>query len=375
MGDGRIRHGIMNATSTQLVDRSTAWILGGWAIFVLLVTPGMGMATELLFQIQRTNGTTAIAIRGAPGQRVAIESKPVLDAREPGGWVVIDRLILNDQGSHSLERPAHTASEFFRMVPEINRYWTNMAIIPAGEFRMGSADWGPIHAVMVSEFAMDCYEVTKLHWDEVRTWAATNGYSLPSGRGFGNSTHPVHSVGWYDMLKWCNARSEKEGLKPAYYTDLTFSKVYKSGSIVPYVDWSSGYRLPTESEWEKAARGGNPEARFPWGIGPEIDPSRANYADSGLGGTTPVGSYAPNPYGLFDLAGNLEERCWDALGPYPAERQVDPRGPGIGLNRAIRGGHWNSSAISCRIDDRGDLYPDNWGSAFRGFRCVRAVVR
>ena len=370
-----VQNTTMNGISNSLVELMRGWLLGGSITLMLVVATLKASSSEFLFQIQRTNGTAAIAIRGLPGQRIAIESKSVLDALNPTTWVVIDQLTLNGQGSYSLERPTNTVSEFFRIVPETNRYWTNMAIIPEGEFSMGSSDWGPIHSVMVGEFALDCYEVSKIHWDEVRTWAMTNGYVLPVGKSFGNFSHPVHSVGWYDMLKWCNARSEKDGVKPAYYTDLSLNKVYKSGSTVPYVDWSNGYRLPTESEWEKAARGGNPEAKYPWGIGAEIAPSRANYAETGIGGTSPVGSYAPNSYGLFDLAGNLEERCWDAIGPYPSERQVNPRGPSIGLNRAIRGGHWNSIAISCRVDDRGDLGPDNWGSPFRGFRCARTVVR
>lgn len=365
----------MNGISTFSAKLIWGLLLGGFITLMLLGSVLKGSSSDVLFQMKRTNGTAAIVIRGLPGQRMAIESRLVLDALQPASWTVIDQLTLNNQGSYSLERPTNNGSEFFRIVPEINRYWTNMALIPEGEFRMGSADWGPIHSVMVSEFAMDCYEVTKTHWDEVRAWAVTNGYVLPVGKNFGKSSHPVHSVGWYDMLKWCNARSEKEGLKPAYYTDQSFTNVYKIGSIVPYVYWSHGYRLPTESEWEKAARGGILEAIYPWDFGQGIAPSRANYAEAGLGSTSPVGSYAPNHYGIFDLAGNLEERCWDALGPYPSERQINPRGPNIGLNRAIRGGHWNSISISCRVDDRGDLYPDNWGSAFRGFRCARTVVR
>jgi len=365
----------MNEISTSLAKLSGGLLLGKLITLMLLGANLNGSPADFQFKMQRTNGTAAIAIQGLPGQRMAIQSRSVLDNLQPPGWIVIDRLTLNDQGSYSLERPTNNVSEFFRIVPEINRYWTNVAIIPEGEFIMGSADWGPIHSVMVSEFAIDCYEVAKVHWDEVRAWATTNGYVLPVGKNFGNSSHPVHSVGWYDMLKWCNARSEKEGMKPAYYTDLSFTNVYKSGSIVPYVDWSHGYRLPTESEWEKAARGSILGAIYPWGSSSGIAPSRANYAEAGLGRTSPVGSYSPNSYGIFDLAGNLEERCWDALGPYPSERQVNPRGPSIGLNRAIRGGHWNSIDISCRVDDRGDLYPDNWGSAFRGFRCARTVVR
>jgi len=353
-----------------------SWVLLGFAGGPISGAPSEAVGRDVAsLQIRLSDQKGKIAVRGLPGARLALESRAALLPASSVPWAVVDRFVLDDQGAFSVERPLGDSSEFFRVVAEPGRFWTNMVVIPAGEFQMGSSDWGPIQTVMLSEFAMDCFEVTKQLWDEVRNWGATNGYSLPVGKTFGNAFHPVHSVGWYDMLKWCNARSEKEGMTPAYYSDVTLTKVYKSGSIVPYVNWNQGYRLPTESEWEKAARGGTVDGKFPWAAGDSIAPSRANYVDSGIGMTTPVGSYPPNPFGIYDLSGNLEERCWDAVGPYPGTRQEDPRGANVGLNRVIRGGHWNSQAVSCQVSDRGDLYPDNWGSAFRGFRCVRSGFR
>ncbi len=177
----------MNEISTSLAKLSGGLLLGKLITLMLLGANLNGSPADVQFKMQRPNGTAAIAIQGLPGQRMAIESKSVLDALQPPGWIVIDRLTLNDQGSYSLARSTNSVSEFFRIVPEINRYWTNVAIIPEGEFIMGSADWGPIHSVMVSEFAIDCYEVAKVHWDEVRAWAITNGYVLPVGKNFGNS--------------------------------------------------------------------------------------------------------------------------------------------------------------------------------------------
>jgi formylglycine-generating enzyme required for sulfatase activity len=89
--------------------------------------------------------------------------------------------------------------------------------------------------------------------------------------------HPVQSIDWYDMVKWCNARSDQEGRTPAYYTDAGTTQVYKSSQAAPYVRWITGYRLPTEAEWEKASRGGASGHRFPWTDVDTISHSQANY--------------------------------------------------------------------------------------------------
>ena len=154
------------------------------------------------------------------------------------------------------------------------------------------------------------------------------------------STHPVQTINWYDCVKWCNVRSEKEGRVPAYYTDAGLSVRYRSDEVAPYVNWGSGYRLPTEAEWEKAARGGASGQRFPWGN--TISWSQANYwawpfsaggpyaydVSPGTGYdptfndgvnpyTSPVGYFAANAYGLYDMAGNVFQRCWDWYGRRP----------------------------------------------------------
>ena len=131
-------------------------------------------------------------------------------------------------------------------------------------------------------------------------------------------------------MKWCNARSQQAGKTPVYYTDAGFTQVYTNGQITVYANWEAvGYRLPTEAEWEKAARGGLSGQRFPWGNA--ISQNLANYKgntslsggyDLGPNGynsigstggtspaTSPVGSFAPNGYGLYDMAGNVYEWC------------------------------------------------------------------
>ena len=230
----------------------------------------------------------------------------------------------------------------------------------------------------------------------MRGWALTNGYSFEKD-GSGKATnHPVHTVNWWDCVKWCNARSEKAGLVPAYYTSAAQTNVYRTGSVDvrnDWVKWNSGYRLPTEAEWEKAARGGTSGQRFPWGN--TISWSLANYRTDSPGGyaydlnltsgyhptfatgaypyTSPVGYFAPNGYGLYDMSGNLWQWCWDLYGSYSASPATDPRGPsGVLTHRVLRGGDWYNGANDTRCADRYDFGPYYFYYGV-GFRCVRGL--
>jgi len=272
---------------------------------------------------------------------------------------------------------------------------SEMALIPAGSFSMGDTfsegdhDELPLHTVYVSAFSLGRTEVTAALWDEVKGWSGGNGYGFDLTGLRKAANHPVYAVSWYDAVKWCNARSEKEGRTPAYYTDAALTQVYKTGQMTPYVKWNAGYRLPTEAEWEKAARGGASGHRFPWSNVETITHSQANYwSDSSsaydvsptrgyhpvfdVGGepyTSPVGSFAANGYGLYDMAGNVGEWCWDWYGAYSSDSQTDPRGPTTGSNRVIRGGYWFGYAGFCRVADRLTGYPTS-GFNFLGFRVV-----
>jgi len=233
-----------------------------------------------------------------------------------------------------------------------------MALIPAGPFQMGDARVAgalPVHTVMLSAFAIDKWEVSIELWESVRAWGNAHGYDLVAVGSFG-AKHPVHGVYWWEVVKWCNARSEKEGKVPAYYEDGAMTQVYRSGNKVPAgVKWNAGYRLPTEAEWEKAARGGVAGKLFPWGTD-AISPALANYSESNKGKTMPIGSYGANGYELYDMAGNVWEWTWDFLGGYEQTAQTDPRGPSSGPGRVIRGGSWRNGAGNCRVADHFNNY-------------------
>lgn len=277
-----------------------------------------------------------------------------------------------------------------------------MAYIPAGLFTMGDSfnEGGtrelPTHTVYVSAFHMDRCEVTKGLWDEVADWAWTNGYDIASSGASGvNSEHPAQEVTWFECAKWCNARSEKQGLAPCYTID---GSAYRTNAGVLVCNWeANGYRLPTEAEWEKAARGGLSGRRFPWGNNDWIDHDRANY-DSVWTGSTPdytydkaaesryhpdaipwtytvaVGSCMDNGYGLHDMAGNVWEWCWDWNGDtyYGVSPDANPHGPESGSLRTVRGGGWSSSAFYSRVATRLSDFPTDSFDAL-GFRSVRAA--
>jgi formylglycine-generating enzyme len=329
----------------------------------------------------------------APGSVASVQWASSLSGPWQTNWAGLGAVTADSNGLIQVSVP------MFYRVSGVPNTPPNMALIPAGTFTMGDTLDGESDAiptnVYVSAFFMETNLVSSSQWETVFSWAVSNGY----GFDYDGSTYvkrenqPVQTLDWYDVVKWCNAWSQQVSLSPVYYTDPALTQVYTNGDTdAVYANWAAnGYRLPTEAEWEKAARGGLSGQRFPWGD--TISESQANYFgctscfsyDLGtnsynsvglLGGypyTSPVGYFAAHGYGLYDMAGNVLEWCWDWYGtPYGQPTTTNPTGPSTGSFRVLRGGSWNSYANTLTCAYRGyiNFFPWN-ANANTGFRCVR----
>jgi formylglycine-generating enzyme required for sulfatase activity len=236
----------------------------------------------------------------------------------------------------------------------------DMVLIPPGSFTMGSlhgdGDAKPPHKVGVDAFWMDRTEVTQEQFDKLQ---------LSNPSHFEGARLPAEQVTWAQAARFCNARSRAEKLAPCYNADT---------GVCDFTQ--NGYRLPTEAEWEYAARAGS-EADYTFGGDARRLGEHAWFAGNAAKKTHPVAQKRPNAWGLFDIHGNVAEWCNDnyAADAYAKSSAKNPRGPAAGKLACLRGGAWNSSAEATRIFVRAGENPGFSDACLHrdaiGFRCVR----
>ncbi len=221
-----------------------------------------------------------------------------------------------------------------------------MVPIPGGEFLMGQADGRdeekPVHRVRVSAFRLGRCQVTNAEYDEFRHATGRAMTAFRAQPDFSGPAQPVVGVSWFDAVAYCDWLSAQSG-----------------GRV----------RLPTEAEWEFAARGGMAQRLYPWGDQPVFE--RAEYHTRWARAPEPVATAAPNAFGLFDMCENVHEWCTDWYDPgyYTVSPAEDPQGPAAGTRRASRGGAWRHHIKIARCAARSSIPPE-FCYADYGFRAA-----
>jgi sulfatase modifying factor 1 len=239
-----------------------------------------------------------------------------------------------------------------------------LVLVPAWSMEMGSRygreEEKPVHTVWIDSFLMDRHEVTQAEYEDLGKIEA-----FPNPSHFQGADLPVEQVTWPHAARYCNARSRQEGLEPCYNEDTGACNFD-----------ATGYRLPTEAEWEYACRAGT-ESDYSFGGEARRLGDFGWFADNSGKKTHPVGRKKPNPWGLFDMHGNVAEWCHDVydLGYYKSSPPKNPRGPDDGKEYVLRGGSWKSPTdalrSSCRIGENPGFSDACLARDAIGFRCVR----
>jgi formylglycine-generating enzyme required for sulfatase activity len=257
-----------------------------------------------------------------------------------------------------------------------------MIYVPGGTFTMGDTrgyvNELPTHTVTLNSFYIGKYEVTQAEYSQYMQ----PGSSWRSDYGLGDN-YPAYYVSWYAILKYCNLRSMAEGLIPCYTINGSTNPAnwgavptdYNDAWDAAICDWNAnGYRLPTEAEWEYAARGATNNPDYLYSGSDDIN--AVAWYESNSGQTShPVGTKAPNGIGTYDMSGNVYEWCWDwyGYGYYSSSPQNNPTGPASGSYRMVRCGGWIDSAGGCQVARRSNHVP-SCGSYVVGFRLCRSAT-
>jgi formylglycine-generating enzyme required for sulfatase activity len=375
---------IADCNAALEIDRNNAiaWFHRGSAYYL---KGDNSRGIEDLTEAIRLNSTNADAYnnRGGAYRNKGDYNRAIADYTEGLKLAPNDDVIKNNLAD-ARNRQARAAA------PPPVRQTSNMVRINGGTFTMGSPASEPErvddevqHRVTVSSFYMGKYEVTQREWREVMG-------NNPSD--FKGDDLPVEQVSWYDVVEYCNKRSEKEGLTPVYAINksrndpnntapTTGGYEWENDTIRWLVTWNrnaNGYRLPTEAEWEYACRAGT---ATPFSTGNNITTGQANYdGNNPYNGntkgtyrkrTTLAGSFAPNAWGLYDMYGNVWEWCWDWYGAYARGAQTNPLGAGSGSDRVVRGGSWFNVARHLRSAIRSSFTPARRDDCV-GFRLARS---
>ncbi len=285
------------------------------------------------------------------------------DVRRASYWVVLSLFLLGLQQGCTTEQKKAGERTSSRAIPVLSLSKIPLVLIPKGEFLMGSDEGppneGPAHKVIVDAYAIDQFEVTQKQFAAIE---------MPDPSQFKSNDRPVEQIWWINAAEYCNARSEAEGLEPCY-DELDFKCNFAA----------SGYRLPTEAEWEYAARaGGQDDSILAASAGNKIG-SFACYAGNSTQKTELVGKKKPNAWGIHEMLGNVSEWCEDVYLPdyYQNSPTKNPCAGGEGGKRVIRGGSWKSPAKDLRVTSRLGRTAGFSDACFTGntlgFRCVRRL--
>ncbi len=253
-----------------------------------------------------------------------------------------------------------------------------MVFIEKGSFNMGDI-WGdgesnekPTHKVTLTyDFYMGKYEVT---FNEYDAFCEATSKSKPNDQGWGRGSRPVILVSWWDAIAYCNWLSQKEALPVAYRLRGEPSEgqmLDANGNVTTDITKVIGYRLPTEAEWEYAARGGKHHSPYKYSGSDNVNDVAWYWGNAGRK-TQEVGKKSPNELGLYDMSGNVWEWCSDWYGNYSSSAQTNLYNSTAGSYRVLRGGSWNNGATRVRVSRRSNDGP-TYAYNYLGFRIARTV--